>query len=155
MKGKAKRWTVYGIYVAEELRYIGMAANLSERRQDHEVKLFAFQRFEMRPISVHRLRTAALAAERKLIRRHKPPVNRQYLSLGRGGYLLVKTCRPRFDGRMVCVTARLRPDQMPVEEARKEWFADLDELDVEALDRMRGWRIGQALNVFGPRSRKS
>lgn len=148
---KAPRWTVYGIYVAEELRYIGVTKDMRSRRIDHEVKLFYGQRFEMRPISTHRLQKAALQAERRAVRKHRPPLNRQYLGLGRGAYIHVETVRPGYEGRAIPVTARLRPGMMPVEQARAIWIGNPDEADGDALMRMTGWRFDQAYHIFGPR----
>ena len=148
---KAPRWTVYGIYVAEELRYIGVTKDMRARRTDHEVKLFYGERFEMRPMSTHRLRPAAMTAEKRAIRRHKPPLNRQYNEPGRGAYIHVETVRPGHEGRALPVTVRLRHGMMPVEEARAIWISDEYGSDGDALMHMTGWRFDQAYRIFGPR----
>lgn len=58
------RWHLYGIYVADDLQYIGYTENPELRRYQHSINRFAGRDFTLRTLRTLKTRAAAIRADR-------------------------------------------------------------------------------------------
>jgi predicted GIY-YIG superfamily endonuclease len=143
-------WHLYGIYIADDLQYIGCTENPDMRRYQHSINRFAGRDFTLRTLRTLKSRAAAVRAEAALIRKHRSPMNiaenpnRTPVAVRRR-----VVSQASFD--KIEVTMRFRDGTLPIEEARPIWFGSASTR--EALAKMPGWSATRAYEVFGPSGR--
>ena len=143
-------WVIYAIMVDDKIDYIGMTRNLQERTHGHQGN--RYWDWSLTPVVLCRARTLETAkrAERRLIRKHKPPRNIQH-NPKKGAFTYVETHRLSPSGVKIPVRFRLREGMMHPDEARKIWCSPEDLINAVALRSMPGWTLERALSMFGPR----
>lgn len=141
-------WVVYGIYVRDDLRYIGSTDNPNARRLQHSVARYAGISFDLREMDVFADEATARTHEAALIRERKPPDNVVHNSLRCpvSHYIDVQV---EMGGRIVTSRLRFRKEPLPLEHARRVWTESA--CLQEAMSRMTGWSICQAYAAFGRR----